>query len=179
MTDNISFEAIYESHKKMVYNLALHYVQNIEQAQDITQEVFVKVYQHLPKYDPGSASLKTWISRITLNHCLDQLRAKKTKRRFAFITNLFQQNSNTPLVELAVWNHPGVAAEDKEQLQKLFKLINELPEKQKTVLILCKIDDRPQQEVAEIMGMHLKAIESLLQRAKQNLEKKISAGEGF
>ncbi|MFM9909098.1 MAG: sigma factor [Chitinophagaceae bacterium] len=55
---------------------------NTEDAQDNTQEVFVKVYLHYEKHDPAVASLKTWIYRITINHCHDFIRSKKSKKRF-------------------------------------------------------------------------------------------------
>jgi len=162
----------------MVYNLSLNYVQHKEDAEDITQEVFVKLHQNLHKYDAATASVKTWIYRITINQCLDFVKAKQSKKRFGFITSLFSAASNEPLVEAVQFNHPGIAAEDREALQRLFSIINQLPHNQKTALLLTRMDDRPQQEVAAIMNMSVKGVESLLQRAKQTLTKKWEAGEG-
>ncbi|MBE7171965.1 MAG: RNA polymerase sigma factor [Williamsia sp.] len=173
------FEEIYNEYTHLVYNLALHYTQNGADAEDITQEVFVKVYQHLHKYDPAVASLKTWIYRIAINQCLDFLKARKTGKRFAFITGLFQSSASKPVNDVVHFDHPGIAAENKEELEKLFGLINELPPNQKTALILAKIESRPQKEVAEIMHVSLKAVESLLQRARQTLQKKLDQSEGF
>ena len=172
------FRAIYDDHKKGVYNLALHYVLHPEDAQDITQEVFVKVYQHYAKHDPSTASLKTWIYRICINHCLDFLRRKKAGKRRGFIQSLFQRNDSEPLSVPAL-QHPGIAAEDKEELHQLLAMINELPDNQRTALILLKIEDKSQKETAEIMQTSTKAVESLLQRAKQNLEKKWRSGKGL
>ncbi|EOR94465.1 Sigma-70 region 2:Sigma-70 region 4 [Arcticibacter svalbardensis MN12-7] len=80
MTNEAHFEAIYNEHKNIVFNMCLHYVLNAEDAQDITQEVFVKVYQKYHQYDTASASLKTWICSIAINQCLDFLKAKKQKK---------------------------------------------------------------------------------------------------
>jgi RNA polymerase sigma factor (sigma-70 family) len=179
MQNEIQFRAVYDDYKQLVYNLALSYLQHAEDAQDITQEVFVKIYLHYEKHDPATASMKTWIYRITINHCLDFIRSKKSKKRFGFITSLFRPETNEPVAEALHFNHPGVVAEDKEDLQQLFKLINELPENQKTALILVKIEDRSQKEVAEIMNTSVKAVDSLLQRAKQTLEKKLNKSEGL
>lgn len=173
------FEEVYNEFKQLVYNLALNYVQHAEDAQDITQEVFVKIYRNFKKYDSATASLKTWIYQITINHCLDFIRSKKSKKRFGFFSSLFHAESNEPLVEDTDFNHPGVATEDKEEIQQLFNLINELPENQKTALILTKIEDRSQKEVAEIMNTSMKAVESLVQRAKHSLAKKIKDSEGL
>jgi RNA polymerase sigma-70 factor (ECF subfamily) len=179
MITNDQFEAVYNEFKQLVYNLALNYTQHAEDAQDITQEVFVKIYRNYQKHDPETASLKTWIYQITINHCLDFIRSKKSKKRFGFISSLFKGDSNEPVVDAADFNHPGIAAEDKEELQQLLLLINELPGSQKTALILVKIENRTQKEVAEIMNTSVKAVESLLQRAKQTLAKKLNDREGL
>lgn len=173
MVTDTPFEAIYTSYKELVYNLALQYVQQANDAQDITQEVFVKVYRQHHRYDPATASLKTWIYRIAISQCLDFLKARRRKKRLGQLTGLFRPGSTEPIAEAVQFNHPGVAAEDKEDLQRLFALINGLPDNQKTVLILLKIEDRSQKEVAEIMQVSSKAVESLFQRAKQNLFKKL------
>ena len=162
----------------MVYNLSLHYVQNVEDAQEITQDVFVIIYQSLDAFEEKS-SLKTWIYRITINKSLDFIKARQRKKRFAFITSLFFDDSNdlkhNPTDE---HNHPGVQLEDKEALAILFNHINQLPDNQKTALILHKIEQKTQVEVAEIMNLSPGAVESLIHRAKTNLSKKITKNEG-
>ena len=172
------FEQIYKDYKNLVYNLCLHYVLNPEDAKDITQEVFVKIYQRYHQYDAAAASLKTWICRITINHSLDFLKAKKTKKRFGFLTSLFHPETNEPIASTLHVNHPGVTTEDKEGLENLLRIIYSLPENQKTAIILNKIEDRPQKEVADIMNTSVKAVESLLQRAKQTIAKKLEDTEG-
>lgn len=173
-----NFAELYEIYKDMVFNLSLNYVQQKEDAEDITQEVFVKLHQNLHKYDAAAASLKTWLYRITINQCLDFVKARQTKKRFGFISALFTKESNEPLAEAVQLNHPGIAAEDREALQKLFAIINTLPHNQKTALLLVRMDGRPQNEVAAIMNLNIKAVESLLQRAKSAIEKKWAAAEG-
>ncbi len=179
MTNSSRFEKMYEEHKSLVYNLALSYVHNQEDAQDITQEVFVKIYQRLGTFDPNRASLKTWVYQITINHCLDFLKSRKTKKRFGFIVSLFNNETNEPIADIGHFDHPGVALEDKEELQALFTIIDTLPDNQRTALILTKIEDRSVKETAEIMVLSPKAVESLLQRAKAAIAKKLGARAGF
>lgn len=176
--DNTVFETLYEEYKKLVFNLALKYVLKQEEAEDITQEVFIKVYNKYHQYDPQGASLKTWICQIAINQSLDYLKAKKSQKRFGFITSIFRGESLEPIHLPVQIDHPGLAAEDKENLTELLRIIYALPENQKTAIILTKMEDRPQQEVAEIMGVSVKAVESLLQRAKQNIQKKLNENEG-
>jgi RNA polymerase sigma-70 factor (ECF subfamily) len=174
MTSDAEFEAIYNEYKDLVYNLALHYVQQAADGQDLTQDIFIKIFRKLHQYDPATASLKTWICRITINHCLDVIKARKTKKRFGFIIGLFHRQSNEPLSQAGTSGHPGIAAEDKEEITFLFSLINALPPHQRTAIILTRIEDRSQKEAAEIMNISVKALESLLQRAKQTLSKKMN-----
>ncbi len=173
----LNLQEIYNSHKDEVYNLALHYVQNIEDAQEITQDVFVAVHQSYSSFRHGS-SLRTWVYRIAINKSIDFLKAKQRKNRFVFVTSLFFENSNDLKHNPIENNHPGVMLEDKEALNALFIKINQLPDNQKTALILHKIEQKTQDEVAEIMNLSPKAVESLVQRAKSSLSKNIKQSEG-
>ncbi len=179
MIEDKYFENIYDKYKKIVFNPCLNYVMNVEDAEDVTQEVFVKVYHRFQQFNPEIATIKTWICRIAINQSLDFLKAKKTSRRFGFLTSIFHDENNEPIESAIKINHPGIAAEDKEGLEKLLRIIYSLPDNQKIAIILAKIEDRTQREVAEIMNISVKAVESLLQRAKQTIQKKLVETEGL
>jgi RNA polymerase sigma-70 factor, ECF subfamily len=170
------FDNVYNDYSDMVYNIALNYTQNQREAEDITQEVFIKVYQNYSNFDESKASIKTWIYRIAINQSLDFLKAKKTKKRFGFIVSIFGEKKEEA-IDIPHFDHPGVMLENKEALEKLFNIINQLPDNQKTAIVLVKIESRPQKEAAEIMNISLKALESLLVRAKQNILVKIKKEE--
>lgn len=169
----MNLQELYTKHSKQVFNLALQYVQNREDAEEITQDVFVKVHNSFETFKQES-KISTWIYRIAINTSLDYIKAKKRKKRFGIFTSLFHQESNEVKYESASFDHPGVAMEQKEATAKIFQYINELPENQKTALILNKIEHQSQAEIAEIMELSPKAVESLIQRAKANLEKKLN-----
>jgi RNA polymerase sigma-70 factor (ECF subfamily) len=164
----MTFDEIYFEHYKMVFNLALQYVQNIEDAEEITQDVFVKVFDNLNTFKKQS-SLKTWIYRMAINQSLDFIKAKKAQKR-NFLSSLFSINDSNFKFQPSNFNHPGIELEQKEACQKIFEAINQLSDNQKTALILLKIEDKSQAETAEIMNLKVKALESLFQRAKNNLE---------
>jgi RNA polymerase sigma factor (sigma-70 family) len=164
----MTFDEIYFKHYKMVFNLALQYVQNIEDAEEITQDVFMKVFDNLDSFKK-QASLKTWIYRISINQSLDFIKAKKSQKR-SFLYSIFSVNDEKLKFEPTTFNHPGIELEQKEAYQKIFDAINQLSDNQKTVIILMKIEDKSQAETAEIMNLNVKALESLFQRAKKNLE---------
>lgn len=163
----MDIKEIYELHKNMVYNLAYQYVQNTEDAEEICQDVFVKVFQKIGDFK-HNAELKTWIYRICINTSLDFIRFKKNRKR-AFIISAFGTGTTIANTEPHDFHHPGVALEQKEAFATLFKNINKLPEQQKTALILLKIEQLNYQEVSAILNVSVKAVESLFQRAKKNL----------
>ncbi|MFM7023204.1 MAG: RNA polymerase sigma factor [Flavobacteriales bacterium] len=173
MSHLLNFEEIYEQNKRMVYNLALSYLQNHEDAQEVAQDVFVTVYQSVKNFNHQSR-ISTWIYRIAINKSLDFIRFKNRKKRFAFFSCIFYESGEVKYESIG-FNHPGVELENKEALENIFAHINRLPEKQKTALILSKIEKLPQTEIAEIMNLSAKAVESLLGRAKENLLKKLNA----
>lgn len=166
------FKEIFENNKNWVFNLALQYVQNQEDAEEIAQDVFVAVYENYTKFNEN-AKLSTWIYRITINKSLDYIKQKNAQKRKGFFVSIFGSYEGEAYeLDLPEFNHPGIQLEDKEQLAILFDKINRLPENQKTAIILAKIEDKSIKEVAEIMEISIKAVESLLQRAKMNLTKK-------
>lgn len=167
------FEEVYSAYGDLVYNVALNYTQNQKEAEDIAQEVFIKIHQNYASFDEQKASLKTWIYRIAINQSLDYLKSKKTKKRFGFVVSLFGEKNET-VVEIPHFDHPGVLLENREAIEKLYGIINGLQENQKTAIILVKLEGRPQKEAAEIMKINIKALESLLVRAKQNILSKLN-----
>ena len=166
-----SFHIIYNQYHILVYNVALNYLQNIEDAEEITQDVFVQVYHSLGKFGERS-SLKTWIYRITINKCLDFIKHKSSRKRF-FIFGTKSQNE-FEYTNASNFEHPGILLENKEQAAILYAVINELPENQKTAFILSKIDGLSNPEISDIMQLSISSIESLVFRAKATLKEKLS-----
>ena len=166
-----NFEALYNQYCILVYNVALHYLQNKEEAEEITQDVFVQVHNSLSKFN-NKATLKTWIYRITINKSLDYLKHKKSLKRFF----MFGKTSNNEhhLNDFSNFDHPGIALENKEDAVILFKAINELTVNQKTAFILSKLDGLSNPEIASIMTVSISSVESLIFRAKQTLKEKLS-----
>jgi RNA polymerase sigma factor (sigma-70 family) len=165
------FEHLYKEYKTLVFNLALQYANNVQDAEEIMQDVFVNIYQHLNSFRQ-EADIKTWIYRITINQSLDFIKKKQRKKR-SFLANLFGIADEKAALEISDFNHPGVDLENKEAIYLLMSKIQNLPENQKTAVILLKIEGLSQQEVAQIMNLKEGAVESLLQRAKINLKKKL------
>ena len=165
-----AFGIVVEEFKGVVYNTSLGIVQNQEDAEDISQEVFAEVYQSIKNFK-GESKLSTWIYRIAISKSLEHLRRKNRKKRFAFVQSLFGAEGVTPIRDIPHFHHPGVQLENKERTAILFSAIDKLPENQKTAFILHKMEGVSYQEIAEVMKTSLSSVESLQFRAKQNLQK--------
>lgn len=172
--NSASFKKLFEEFKDRVYNTALSYLQNAEEAEEITQDVFVEIF-HSSKKFKGESSVSTWIYRIAVNKSLDQLRHRKRKKRFAYIASLFSSETGELRFDKPNFEHPGVVLENKENSKTIFKAIQKLPESQQTAFLLSFVEGLPRQEVAEVMNTSLKAVESLLHRAKQNLRNELDS----
>jgi RNA polymerase sigma factor (sigma-70 family) len=153
----------------MVYNTVLGVVQQPEEAEDVTQEVFIQVFESIGQFK-GDSKLSTWLYRIAVTKSLDHLRKKKRKKRFAFLQSLFGVNEEEVRQD-PDFHHPGVALENKEKAAVLFKAIDKLPENQKAAFTLHKLEGLSYQEVAEVLETSVSSVESLMHRAKGNLRK--------
>lgn len=174
--DELAFKQVVESCQDMVYNTALSIVHDTSDAEDVAQEVFIQVYRSIDQFK-GDSRLSTWIYRITVTKSLDLIRSRKRKKRFAFITSLFGPD-NEVLHDPVNFHHPGVVLDQKEQASMLFRLIDQLPENQKTAFILLKTEELSYQEIAQVMNLSVSAVESLLFRARQNLRKLLESQQG-
>jgi len=161
--DMKAFKELYELFSSKVYNTAISYVKNEQDAEEITQDVFTNVFRSAVKFK-GDSAVSTWIYRITVNTSLNYIKKKKRFSIFNFGIGKMDQPD---------FEHPGVILENKENAKVLFSVIDTLPENQKTAFILSFVEGLPRQEVADIMEMSLKAVESLLQRGKKNLRLKL------
>ncbi len=168
--DESAFRKLVEQYQDLVYNTALGVVQNAADAEDVAQEVFIQIYRSIGTFK-SEAKLSTWIYRITTTRALDLLRARKSKKRFGLLKRLWETEEESPLDTIEDFNHPGVALERKEDAAKLFEAIGQLPENQKVAFVLHKLEGLSYQEISEIMGNTVPAVESLMHRARLNLKK--------
>ncbi len=155
----------------MVYNTVLSIVQDVQEAEDVSQEVFVQVYQSVKNFR-GDAKLSTWLYRVAVTKALDAERKKKSKKRIANLRSWIGLGEKEE--EAAVhFNHPGVALDKKEQAAILFKAMQKLPENQRIAFMLIKAEGLSYDDTADIMNVTVKAVEALMHRAKENLRKQL------
>ena len=168
--DETAFKTIVEQWKDMVYNTILGIVQNETEAEDLAQDVFIKVFEKIGTFK-GDAKFSTWLYRIATTTALDHLRSKKRKKRFGFLQSL--SGSGDEKESIPDFHHPGVSLDNKERAAVLFKAIDALPENQKTAYTLHKLEGLSYRDVSEVLNTTVSAVESLMSRANQNLRKEL------
>jgi RNA polymerase sigma-70 factor (ECF subfamily) len=167
--DEAAFRELVETRQGLVYNTVLGLVQNAEDAEDVSQEVFIKVFESVRQFK-GESAFTTWLYRVAVTTALEFLRKKKRKKRFAFLTSLFGDDQN-PLHDPPDFVHPGVQLDNREKAKTLFQAIQKLPENQRIAFTLHKVEGLSYQEVSDVMATTVAAVESLIHRARQNLKK--------
>ncbi|WP_332732689.1 RNA polymerase sigma factor [Flavihumibacter sp.] len=167
-----AFRELVDGWKDKVYNTALGLLQHAEDAEDLTQEVFLSAWNSIDEFR-ADASVGTWLYRITVNRSLDLIRKKTRRIRLDFIRS-FWAGGGKEEKEASDFYHPGVALEKKQDAALLFKAIRQLPEKQMVVFSLQKLEGLGNEQIATILQTTIGAVESLQQRAKANLRKKLN-----
>ncbi|MBT3741430.1 MAG: sigma-70 family RNA polymerase sigma factor [Polaribacter sp.] len=169
-----AFSLLIDDYQQKVFHTCISFVPNKEDAEDIAQEVFLEVYKSIGKFK-GNSKLSTWIYKICTNKCLEFIRKKNAKKRLVFIQRIL--GNEIPLDKtnfFTEFNHPGILLEHKERSETIYLAINTLPESQKTVFTLAKLDGKTYQEIVEITGKSMSSVESIMFRAKKNLQKKLA-----
>jgi RNA polymerase sigma-70 factor (ECF subfamily) len=169
-----AFRTIVEQYTGKVFRTCMGFVHVKEDAEELTQDVFVNLYQNLDRFK-GNSSFSTWIYRIAVNSSLNHLRKQ---RRFSFIQrleNVFGAEMHKEKTsELNLVENPEKLMINNEQNKQLYSAIDSLPESQRIAFTLSKYDEMSQREIANVLSITEGAVEALLQRAKANLRKKLS-----
>ncbi len=165
--DENAFAQLVTAYQKMVYHLALSLLHNREDALDVSQEVFIKVYRFLPNYHFESA-FSTWLYRLTKNAILDYLRAKK--RRPATSMDMLEEQGILLRDETEPAD-PFVDFLTMERRRMLYDAIDELSEAHREVIRLFCFCGESYETIATILGIELGTVKSRLNRAKKELRK--------
>ncbi len=154
-------------------NFIYRFVGNQALAEDLTQEVFIKVYNNAAQYFP-QAKFQTWLYTIAKNICLNELR--KHKHHFVSMDETFETEESTLHKQLEDKNNVNAAQEmmKQEKIDVIKKAIESLPENQRMAVILRRYDNFSYEEIARTMNTSVKAVKSLLSRAKENLKIKLA-----
>lgn len=167
--DMEAFAEIVKVYQNRIYNLALKMLKGSEDAQDATQDIFLKIYTNLRDYREES-QFSTWVYRISLNTCLDKLRQKKRERK------QFNSKPMDEMKEISIGEEVRALEEiieTNELKRAMIHAIEELPAKYQTVLLLYHQQECSYQEIADILDIPIQTVGTQLYRAKGLLRKKL------
>ncbi|PKQ07551.1 MAG: RNA polymerase sigma-70 factor [Alphaproteobacteria bacterium HGW-Alphaproteobacteria-11] len=155
--DEASCRLLMERHLPRMVALARRMLGNQADAEDVAQEVFLRVWTHAERWQPGRAQFGTWLHRVATNLCLDRLR----KRRPENIDDIPEPASSDP--------RPDENLERRELAERVEAALQALPERQRTAVVLSHYQGLTNIEAAEILEISVEAVESLLGRARRQL----------
>lgn len=155
------FEGLYSAYSHRVYATAVRILLDRHQAEDVTQDVFLKVFRKIHTFRAEEAKFSTWLYRVVVNSCTDRLRTR-AKRTVAGLDStlsaeLVIPDGRTPLGE----------AERKELQQKIEAALEDIEDEQRTILVLRVIEDLSYAEIAEVMDLSTSQVRGRLHRARK------------
>jgi RNA polymerase sigma-70 factor (ECF subfamily) len=171
--DRKAFQMLVETHQRMVVNTCLGIVHNKIDAEDLAQDVFIEVFRSAGNFK-GESKLSTWLYRIATNRSLNYLRNNKRRRFFQSIEEAFTggRNNNHEISQNDA-DQPDKNITDRERGEILHLAIDHLPDKQRIAFTLNKYEDLSYQQISEIMEISLASVETLIHRAKKNLQSQL------
>ena len=169
-----ALNALMDRHREGLFRFVLRHVHNEADAMELAMETFVRAYFNIEKFRPA-AKFATWLYHIALNLCRDHVRSRAYQYSLQTVSfDAPAQEGDDPSLLLATEGRPDQKADRVEELTALEKAISELPEDLKNAFILVALEDRPQAETAELLGISLKAVEMRVYRARKLLLEKMS-----
>ena len=171
--DEKAFREMVEKYQGMVVNTCFGMVHNTEDSEDIAQEVFIEVYRSIENFRADS-KLSTWLYRIAVNRTLNFIRDNKRKKWSQSIEDVLKgKKVQLNKFESGNSQNPDSKLEDKQRAELLHQAIDSLPENQRIAFTLNKYEDLSYKEISEVMDLTVSSVESLIHRAKINLQKKL------
>ncbi len=169
-----AIRSLVDQYQPLVLRTARGFVRDTEDARDIAQEVFIDILTNLHRFRAKSG-LSTWIYRITVNRSLNYLRSRKRRQGRIVGTEEESAGGRGGIMNLsdAGQKSPAELLEQKEKSRILHEAVDSLPEKQRVAFTLAEYDDLSYKEIAEIMQLSISSVESLLFRARKNLQQKL------
>jgi RNA polymerase sigma-70 factor, ECF subfamily len=174
--DDDAFEILVNRHQTSILNLIYRFIGDRTQAKDLAQEVFIRVWQSAKNYKP-KAKFTTWIYRITANLCFNELKYARRRKLFQFL----RSDADNEIHGEKDFPDGSPSPEDlllaKERSHQITQALQGLPENQRMALVLKRYDGLSYDEIAQILGCSVSAVESLLVRGKRTLQEKLAPYE--
>lgn len=172
--DEKAFRQLVEKYQQIVVNTCFGLVHNTEDAEDIAQDVFIEVFRSIHKFRADS-KISTWLYRIAVNRSLNFIRDNKRRKWIRSVDETNGSDNKDAYKISGEADSPDTDMENSQRTALLHEAIDSLPKTQRVAFTLNKYEDLSYKEISEIMQVSLSSVESLIHRAKKNLQKKLYA----
>ena len=171
--DREAFSSLVEKYKQPVMNVVYRTLPDATEAEDLAQHVFLQVYKSAHRYEV-SAKFSTWIFTIARNLCLNEIR-RRSRHPADSLDAPASENEDLPMrqIEDTKAYSPPEALLYAELDEKIDRALAQLPEKQRTALLLCRQEELSYEEIADVLGCSLSATKSLIHRARETLKQQL------
>lgn len=165
------FATVVQQYQNMVYGVCYRIMGNQQDAEDAAQDVFVRLFEKAHTFR-GQSKITTWLYRIAVNTSLNHLRKKKWERVFSFYstTDENSEDNQNMLFSSKESDKPDKQFEQRQTQKLLRQALKRLPDKQRAAFVLHKFEGLSYQQITEILNTSLSSVESLIHRAKKNLQ---------
>jgi RNA polymerase sigma-70 factor, ECF subfamily len=162
--DQRSFAALFDRYAKSIVNFAYRYVGERSRAEELTQDIFLKVYRSASSYEP-TARFKTWLFRIAANHCLNEVRRGVYRAGHASIDD--KPDEEGPAMHLATpaSSGPDAALAGRDMERALSEVLERLPERERAAFTMCRFEGVAYRDIAEALNTTESAVKSMIHRA--------------
>ncbi|RAL26676.1 RNA polymerase sigma factor [Thermoflavimicrobium daqui] len=155
-----AFDSLVRKYMNRVYFLLFRMIRNPQDAEDLTQECFVKAYHHLQDYDAKRSKFSTWLMKIAVNLCIDEFRRNKKVPMLHVVEELTHEHETPESLYLR-----------KETYENYAYKLDQLPANYRTALLLRFYENMSYQEIADVMGISTTSVRNMLYQARQRLRK--------
>ncbi|MGH9431455.1 MAG: RNA polymerase sigma factor [Terriglobia bacterium] len=173
--EDAAWEALLRAHTSKVYNLCYRFTGNTSQAEDLTQEVFIKIYQTLKSFDAAQGAFTTWLNRIARNHLVDHYRRTKKER----ITDSIEDKAERVEEKAAAGLDPLGEVESREVRELLQAALAMLSPEMREAVILRDLQELDYQEIAQVLGTPEGTVKSRINRGRLELARIIKRMKGM
>ena len=172
--DGKAFKELVQRYEHTVFKTCIGFLHNKEEAEELTQDVFVEVYQSIERFRQ-EAKLSTWLYRVSVNKSLNYLKKTKKERAILSLESFVRIDNGELRIDNGEFGseHGETRMDNEEKAMMLEKSLDSLPPNQKIAFTLNKYDEMAYKDIAEVMDMSVSSVESLIHRAKLNLQKKL------
>lgn len=172
--ENAAWETLVRTQSRRVYNLCYRFTGRFQEAEDLTQEIFIKIFQTLRSYDEAQGGFSTWLNRIARNHLVDHYRRTRKERA----TSSLEEALPTLVEKASPELEPTVRVESRERQERLQVGLNQLSPDLREAVILRDLHDLDYLEIAQVLGVPEGTVKSRINRGRLELARLLKRMEG-